>query len=202
MKGTPIFEEVFIVMLRQRAMGIKLLIGCLLGFIPIVNLLAFGYLFRFSRRVRRSGELTAPEWTDWRGLFLDGLRFAVIWLCYWFLPLSLISLLSCLLYNFGIGVIAYILFSVSCVCVSVLFASALYRYQMREDFKDLMDVNLIVKMAYLEFPRFLVPALVCFGLFALLLPLYGLAWFVPFFVLIGYTGLCFRRLEYQDSVSF
>ena len=201
MKGTPIFEEVFMTLLRQRGIVVKLIVGGLLSLIPVANIFAFGYLLRFARRVRRSGDIVTPEWGDWKGLFLDGLRFGVVWLCYWLLPLLVVYVVAILLYCLGIGVLAYILFSVAFILAPVLFSSALYRYLMRSDFKDLLDLNLIVKMTYLEFPRFLVPSIVFAGICAVLLPVYGLALFWAFLMLIAYTGLCFRRLEYQEAVS-
>lgn len=201
MKGTPIFEEVFMVLLRQPGIRIKLIIGGLLSFIPGINIFAFGYLYRFSRRVRKSGEINLADWSDWKGLFKDGLRFAVVWLCYWLLPLLVVLGVSSLLACLGLGALAYILFSAAFLIAPILFASALYRYLMRSDFKDLLDISLIIKMTYLEFPRFLLPSIAFSGICILLLPLYGLALFFAFLMLIAFTGLCYRRLEYQDSAS-
>lgn len=202
MKGTPIFEEVFVNLIRQQGIWVKLLIGGLLSFVPGVNLFAFGYLFRFSRRVRRSGDVRLPEWTDWQGLFRDGLYFAIVWIVYWLLPLLLAYALSALLWTVGIGILAYIVFSVSFLISPVLFSSALYRFQMRSDVRDLLDIRLIFKMTYLEFPKFLIPALVFLGVCGLCLPVYGIALFAGFLIIIAYTSLCYRRLEYADSVSF
>jgi hypothetical protein len=76
----------------------------------------------------------------------------------------------------------------------VLFSSALYRLQMKSDFKDLLDVGLILRMSYRELPRFIIPALVFLGILAFALPLYGFALFAGFLMLIAYTGLCYRSL--------
>lgn len=202
MKGMPIFEEVFIALIRQRGAGVKLLIGGLLSFVPIVNLLAFGYLYRFVQRIRRTGDVILPEWSDWRGLFFDGLRFGIVWVAYWLLPVMVASMVASMLSGLGIGALAYLIFSLTFLIAPILFASALYRYLMRSDLKDLLDVQMIVKMTYLEFPRFLVPAIAYIGLFTVLIPLYGLALFVSFAVILAHTALCFRNLEYHDSVSF
>lgn len=202
MKETPIFEEVFMRLVRQPGFGLKLLIGGLLSFVPIVNIFAFGYLYRFSRKTRKAGQVSLPEWSDWRALFLDGLRFGVVWLAYWLLPIVLMSLISGLLYSIGLSAIAYLVTSITVLISPILFSSALYRLQMRSDFKDLLDVPLIVRMTYMEMPRFVIPAFVFLGVFVLSVPLYGFAVFFGFLMLIAYTGLCYRSLERGRPTTF
>ena len=196
MKGTPIFEEVFMRLIRQPGFWLKLLIGGLLSFVPIVNILAFGYLYRLSSQIRRTGQISLPEWTDWRALFFDGLRFGVVWLSYCLLPILIISLLSGALGSLGLVAISYLVLSLTFLISPVLFSSALYRLQMRSDFKDLLDVPLIIRMTYMELPRFVIPAFVFIGIFALSAPLYGFAVYFGFLMLISYTGLCYRSLEH------
>ncbi len=196
MKGTPIFEEVFMRLIRQPGFWLKLLIGGLLSFVPIVNIFAFGYLYRLSSQIRRTGQISLPEWTDWRALFFDGLRFGVVWLSYWLLPILIISLLSGALGSLGLVAISYLVLSLTFLISPVLFSSALYRLQMRSDFKDLLDVPLIIRMTYMELPRFVIPAFVFIGIFALSAPLYGFAVYFGFLMLISYTGLCYRSLEH------
>jgi hypothetical protein len=197
MKEKPIFEEVFTSLIQQPGFWLKLLIGGLLSFVPIVNIFAFGYLYRFSRQTRRSGQVNLPEWSDWPGLFKDGLRFAVVWLAYWLLPILLAMAISGVLRSLGLGALSYLLFSVVFLLSSVLFSSALYRLQMRSDFRDLLDVVLIMRMTCMNFLRFIIPALVFLGIFALALPIYGFALFGGFLLLIAYTGLCYRAVEHR-----
>lgn len=189
-------------LIRQPGFGLKLLIGGLLSFVPIVNIFAFGYLYRFSRKTRATGHVSLPEWTDWRALFFDGLRFGVVWLAYWLLPIFLMSLLSGLLATIRLGAISYLVISITVLISPILFSSALYRLQMRSDFKDLLDVALIFRMTYIEMPRFVIPAFVFLGIFALSVPLYGFAVFFGFLMLIAYTGLCYRSLENGRPSTF
>jgi hypothetical protein len=197
MKEKPIFEEVFARLIRQPGFGLKLLTGGLLSFVPIVNIFAFGYLYRLSRQTRRTGQLNLPEWGDWRELFMDGLKFAVVWLAYWLLPILLAMAVSGVLVGLGLGALSYLLFSAVFVLSPVLFSSALYRLQMRAEFKDLLDVPLIMRMTFMELPRLIIPALTFLGVFALALPLYGFALFGGFLILIAYTGLCYREMEHR-----
>ncbi|MGZ0706762.1 DUF4013 domain-containing protein [Coraliomargarita sp. W4R53] len=195
MKETPIFEEVFNRLLKLPGFWGKLLIGGLLSFVPVVNLFAFGYLYRLARAVRKSGEPVMPAWQDWPGLFQDGLRFAVVWLGYWLLPILLASGITWLMTWIGLSALTNV-FLLSVVLLStVLFTSALYRYNMRKDFKDLLDIALIFRMTWMELPRLVVPAFVFLGVVVLFLPFYGFAIFGGFLLLITYTSLRYRRFE-------
>jgi len=202
MKETPIFEEVFIRLIKLPGFWVKLLIGGLLSFVPIVNIFAFGYLYRMSRAVRKSGQPALPAWQDWSELFMDGLRFAVVWLAYWLLPILLAALISWLMTLVYLGALSNIFFFTVVLLSSILFSSALYRYHMRKDFKDLLDVALILRMTWMELPRLIVPAFVFLGILVLLLPFYGFAIFGGFLLLITYTSLRYRSIEQNKSVSF
>lgn len=199
MKGTPIFEEVFIQLIRQPHIGLRVLVGGLLSFVPGLNIFAFGYLYRFSRRTRRTGQITLGEWSDWRGLFIDGLRFAVAWLAYWLLPILLALALSTALSRVGLGAVSYLLLSVTFLLSPIIFSSALCRLQLNDDFKDLLDVALIIRMSYLKLFSFIIPALVFVGIFALTVPFYGFAVFFGFLMLIAYTSISYRALEHEHS---
>ena len=202
MKEMPIFEEVFNRLIRLPEFGVKFLIGGLLSFVPIVNIFAFGYLYRLSRAVRKSGQPALPAWNDWSGLFLDGLRFAVVWLVFWLLPILLASLVAWLMPFIYLGVLTSIFFLTSVLLSTLLFSSALYRYNMRRNFKDLLDLLLIFRMTGMEMPRLILPGFVFLGFLVLLQPFYGFAIFGGFLLLITYTSLRFRSLEGNPSVSF
>jgi hypothetical protein len=195
MKEKPIFEEVFAQLIGQPKFAGKLLVGSVLAFVPVVNFFVFGYLYRFAAQVRRSGQLRLPEWDDWSGLFSDGLKFAVVWLSYWLLPLWIAGLFAGLLSTLGMLPMAYLFMVTIFVTTSVVFCAALYRLQMRSDFRDLLDVILILRMSYMQARALMVPALVFIGICALSLPLYGFAFFVGFLLLIAQTTLCYRSLE-------
>ena len=202
MKEMPIFEEVANRLIKLPGLGVNFLIGGLLSFVPIVNIFAFGYLYRLSRAVRKSGQPALPAWNDWSGLFLDGLRFAVIWLVFWFLPILLASLIAWLMPFIYLGALTGIFFLTSVLLSTLLFSSALYRYNMRRNFKDLLDLMLIYRMTRMELPRLIVPSFVFLGFLVLLQPFYGFAIFGGFLLLITYTSLRFRSIEGNLSVSF
>ena len=169
---------------------------------PIVNIFAFGYLYRLSRAVRESGQPVLPAWNDWMGLFIDGMRFTLVWLVYWLLPISLASLIALLMPFVYLGVLTSIFFLTSLLLSTVLFCSALYRYNMRMNLKDLLDLLLIIKMTKMEIPRLILPGFVFIGFLVLLQPFYGFSIFGGFLVLITYTSLRYRSIEGNSSVSY
>jgi hypothetical protein len=202
MKEMPIFEEVANRLIKLPGLGVNFLIGGLLSFVPIVNVFAFGYLYRLSRAVRKSGQPALPAWNDWSGLFLDGLRFAVIWLVFWFLPILLASLIAWVMPFIYLGALTGIFFLTSVLLSTLLFSSALYRYNTRRNFKDLLDFMLIFRMTRMELPSLILPGFVFLGFLVLLQPFYGFAIFGGFLLLITYTSLRFRSIEGNLSVSF
>lgn len=205
MKETPIFEEVFHRQIQLPGFWVKLLIGGLLSFVPIVNVFAFGYLYRMSRAVRGSGQPDLPNWPalpDWPALFIDGLRFAVVWLCYWLLPLLLAAGVTWFLALIRLGALTNVFYLSVILFSNILFSSALYRYNTRKDFRALLDLGLILRMTCMEWPRLIVPSFVFLGVFVWLLPLYGFAFFGSFLLLITYMSLRYRTIEQTKSASY
>jgi hypothetical protein len=200
-KQMPIFEEVCVKVLQQPGFWLKVLVGGLLSFVPGLNIFAFGFLYRLSQSLQKRGSVALPDWSDWSGLFRDGLQFAVVWLAYWLLPLLLALALFAVLGSIGLGALAYLVLSLVFVLSPVLFGAALYRYLSHGDFKDLLDVPLIFRMAYLAFPRQIVPAFFFFGVFALCPPLYGFTLFFGFTLLIIQTTLSYRSVDPTRAIG-
>jgi len=72
---------------------IKLLIGGILLFIPIVNFIPIGYALNALRNVAEGKESPLPEWDDWGGYFKKGLMVFLAALIY-ALPILILSLLN------------------------------------------------------------------------------------------------------------
>jgi hypothetical protein len=70
----------------------KVLIGGIVGIIPIVNFAAFGYLIQVIRNVRDGHPTPLPEWDQFGAYFMDGLWIFLIILVY----LIPVILLACL----------------------------------------------------------------------------------------------------------
>lgn len=69
---------------------IKLLIGTVFVYIPIVNFFSKGYAYTVFKAAVNNEELYLPEWEDFKGFFIRGFWVFLIQLCYYFIPLFLV----------------------------------------------------------------------------------------------------------------
>ena len=60
----------------------KIVIGGILLFIPIINLMTMGYMLEVLKRVADGMDMPLPEWDDFGGKFMKGLMLVVIGLLY------------------------------------------------------------------------------------------------------------------------
>jgi hypothetical protein len=101
--------------------GVISLISPFLLFLP--SFLVAGYGFRMMRRIINDREEPSlPEWTDWSGLFVDGIRFSAVWQIYFF-PV-LILLVICFLFMLLPGVLVGLLQDASDEVISLLMLPA------------------------------------------------------------------------------
>lgn len=70
----------------------KLIIGCALNILPIVNFLAYGYILQTANYTANNNN-KLPEWEKWGDLFVKGLLGAVISIIYG-IPLIVIALIG------------------------------------------------------------------------------------------------------------
>lgn len=136
-----------------------------------------------------------PEWNDLPGLFADGLKFGLIWIVYWVLPLSLAALLSFMFCSIGLHILSYLSVTATFFAASILFCSALYRFHMKPNYRTLLDIETILRMSYVGFGACVLPILVFSGIFVLVLPLYGIAFFTGFLLLITQLNSFYRFFE-------
>jgi len=71
----------------------KILIGGVVGLIPIVNFAAIGYLIQIIRNVRDGQTLPLPEWDAFGKYFVDGLWIFLIFLV-WAIPIIVVACLQ------------------------------------------------------------------------------------------------------------
>jgi hypothetical protein len=71
----------------------KILIGGVVGLIPIVNFAAIGYLIQIIRNVRDGQTLPLPEWDEFGKYFVDGLWIFLIFLV-WAIPIIVVACLQ------------------------------------------------------------------------------------------------------------
>jgi hypothetical protein len=72
----------FTYMFDDESWIMKIVIGGILMFIPIVNFMALGYMLEALKRAADGTEIPMPEWDDFGGKFIKGLVLFVIGLVY------------------------------------------------------------------------------------------------------------------------
>jgi len=189
MREAPTLEEVIKQLIKLPKFWISLLYGSLLSFVPIVNIFAFGYLYQVFRGVQHLGVPALPPWHNWRELFLDGVRFTIVWICYWIVPILLAAVFSSTLTHLGLGVFSGILFFSIILLSNILFITALSHYKIQENFKVLLSFRYIFNNARTVFPDLIIPSVIFLGFFLWLLPFYGIGLFGGFLLLVTCASL-------------
>ena len=179
---------------------IKTVIG---AFVLAVPPFALGYLYRVAAQGRRGLPITLPDWDDWRGLFVDGLRFLIlivglaigpIILC-WVLSI----LLSWLLHNvpgyWAFAGFLYLPLVPAILLAAPLTGASLYRYQRREEFREAFRFPLLLRMVMATKARLVIPTLAYLGFVIVLFPLIPYALFTGGVVIFYYYAFTFHELE-------
>jgi len=140
----------------------KLVIGCLLNILPIVNFLSMGFVVE-SAKITLKKKDNLPEWDNWGDLFMNGLMVFVIGLI-WAIPAIILatigfgsmwtSIMSGTMMGstpslvglggFGISVLLALIVGL----VTAFFVPiAIFGYVTTGQFKDAFDFNTIFKKA-------------------------------------------------------
>ena len=177
----------------------KALWGGLLSFVPILALLALGYLLEYAQRLRRLGEWELPEWRDqnFPNLLAEGVRAFIILLGYVGVPLLAGWLLSKIvdLLTFGLlGIVSHFPLALAGFAAPFLFLSAIHAYLNDGIFADAWQFRPVFKQAQKFWPRLAIPVIAFWGIFLLAIPLYGLSFFLGVWVLLAYS----TALQFSD----
>lgn len=175
----------------------KCAIGGLLSLVPVVNILAMGYLYQLFLRGRSGREIDLPEWEDFKNLFLDGLRLLVVGLIFAGLPIALGTVLAEFTIDSDLARLPLIpiLF-----LAGPLTGAALYLYSVKQDVGDCFSAEALGVMLRKTLARYAVPTLAYLGLCLLVVAPLGLV-LLPFPLFFGgvfyfyVIGAIFRDLE-------
>lgn len=107
----------------------KMLLGCVITLLPIVNILTLGYFLACLEAGLR-GRQMLPEWDGWADLFNDGLQVLIISLVYLGIPLLLGVLLLSLP---GIG---SLLAAIILLIMGTMLPIAIGAFSLSRDFRD------------------------------------------------------------------
>jgi hypothetical protein len=171
----------------------KLLIGGVIFYLPIVNLMLLGYGYRYLRRINRRGDYTLPSWENWQALLSDSVRAVVPWLLYCKLPLvaaAAVSALLFMLFKFmGLLLFSYTLALLPLALMLVVIPAVCY-HAMQATFEMDSWVPLkawqeLVQAGFATTRNNLPLILMYYGVLVVGWPLIGFAWVFGTAVLIG-----------------
>ena len=161
----------------------KCMLGVLLSFIPVVHFFACGYLYRLFLQGRSQKPLVLPEWDDWKGLFLDGLKFFLILLVFAGIPLGIMGALLEAMYwdSFWMRIpMAPIAFF-----AGPLASAALYMYLLDGNFRNCFSFDALVGLLKRSLDGYWAPTLAFLGI-TLMLPFAFFLGGVVYFYLMAY----------------
>lgn len=165
------------------------MLGVVFSIIPIAHFVAFGYLYRLFDRGKSHREIKLADWSDWKGMFIDGLKFFLIFFLFGVIP---VALLSALVNLFPLdSVFTKIPMAPVLFFACPLPSAALYLYLLNEDFKNCFNFQAIIGLLKKGLPAYWVPTLAYLGL-VLMLPFTYFVGGVIYFYLMGYV---FKNLE-------
>lgn len=123
------WEQVFKFPLQDPDWLKKILIGCLISMVPVLNILSLGYFMECITRGAK-GRSTLPEWDNWREHLQQGLMALLITACYGLIPFMVLILP-------GIGVF---LFAVVFIIIGIMVPMALANYAINQEFKSAVGI--------------------------------------------------------------
>lgn len=178
----------------------KIIIGGLLMFIPVVNIFALGYLYRYAKQVRATGRMELPNWDSWGRLFCAGLIFLGIGLLFGVLPVligwSISGAIEKITFGY-LGWFPYFPLSISLLIAPSLTLLAVFSILDGDSFEILFkkfgDYFRIMGKHWKE----LTLGNVAFIGFCIVgLPLYGFTSFISLMLLIPYTLIVLKNENY------
>ncbi len=169
----------------------KIIIGCVVSLVPVLNLLTLGY-FLNCLQLGMQGRAQLPEWDNWGELFKDGLFVLLIIIFYLAIPFVLFPILS------FIPVIGTIIASILLLLAGLLLPAALASYSFRRNFEDVLQVKLIFEqtMAVMQYYLPAYVTMVVVGSFSLMITS-----FLPVVSFIGVLLLFYASVVFFNLVG-
>ncbi len=213
----PNFEEISQRIMADKRFASKLLVGGLISFVPILNIVILGYLQEYTLQIRKSGNLVLPSLERWwlrlGKLFVEGLLLFVLlmafslvagaigWSLYNLASFILFGLLSSFLQGWLDAFFRLLPVGLPLLLAPPCSAAALYLYQSRNNIQDLLRLDAILRMLLAGWKSIIFPSLFFVGLMIVGAPLYGFAFFLGFSILLAYFTILFGLLEKQRDAS-
>lgn len=188
---------------QGQEMGRALLIGGLLFYVPVINLLLLGYFGCWLRQLALNKGMKLPEWRDGRSILdefvkiiLPFLGWVVLpWLLALLLVWALVGLLDFLLLDFFAYTVALIPLVFVAIVSPVALVSALLRFYQSGKLKDAFAIYDIIRETIPRLKASLFPLFQFYGILILGYPLMGFAVFLATLPLCAQLVLVFRQAD-------
>ena len=189
----PSLEEVCVRLLGKPGWVPKVMLGGALSFIPLINLLSFGYLLHYAIRLRQKNEWNLPGWKNLAPieLFKNGLHFCILLLIFAGIPIFTGWLISALLsfLTFGIlGIIGYFPMAIGAFIAPFFFLGSIHAYVRDGLFSDAFRLTLVFEITKAMGYKLVLPVISFWGILLIALPFYGLSFFLGTWILIAYSS--------------
>ncbi|MDD2621134.1 MAG: DUF4013 domain-containing protein [Syntrophomonadaceae bacterium] len=167
----------------------KILLGCVISIVPVLNLLTLGYFLKCIK-MGMEGRANLPEWEEWAEHIREGFMAFIIAFIYLLVPILLaLPLIS-------IPVVGVLLLAILVLLVGLLIPLALAAYSERKNLMDAFRIqDIIIKLSRIINPY---AAAYLFTVFILTLGL-SIVILLPHLAFLGvlvmfYFGLVFFNL--------
>ncbi len=212
----PRFEDICQRIFTDSDVWRKLLIGGLIGLVPILQICSLGYCLSYARQISTVGSLSLPDWsTAFKRidrLFLDGLLvffFLILFsLVFWVLGIGVTKgffLLNPLnwwsFFSFEPGYHRYMPIACAMLFAPPLTAAALFLYLSRGRFQDVLRIDSLARLLAGGWRAMVIPQLAFTCLILLAWPLFGFAFFLGFVVILAYYTVVFVALRKTGAVD-
>ncbi len=188
---------------ESEGMGKALLVGGLLFYIPVVNLLLLGYFSCWLRQLTLNKGMSLPEWRDGRAIVNELGRAIVpflVWVCVPFLlALLLVWAMVGLLDLMRLGIFSATLVWMPVALVAILspvaFMVSIMRLYRTNYLKEALDVHEVIRESVPRIKGCLFPLIQFYGIILLGWPLVGFAVFAAMMPLLAQLVLVFRKAD-------
>lgn len=189
---------------ESEGMGKSLLIGGLLFYVPVINLLLLGYFGCWMRQLSLNKGMDLPEWRDGRGILIELGRIIVPFLVWVVVPFVLAGFLvwalSGLLEFMHLDFIAFSLVALLPVALvailsPVAFTVSLIRLYRTDILKDALAIGEVLHAVVPRIKRCLFPLIQYYGILLIGLPLIGFAVFLATLPLLAQLVLAMREMD-------
>ena len=188
---------------ESEGLGKALLVGGLLFYIPVINLLLLGYFGCWLRKLALNKGMDLPEWRDGRTIVNELGRVIIPFAAWVFLPgllaWLLVWALSGLLHFMRLEIFAYTVAWLPVALVAILSPVAvtvsILRLYRTNSLKEALAVNEIIHQVIPRIRACLFPLLQYYGILVVGWPLIGFAVFLATLPLLAQLVLALRKVD-------